>query len=167
MDTMAQHHMVCCELIHSVASNRGEVRLKVTGSSMLPVIWPGDEITVMRCEYSGLHMGEVVLYHRDCKLTAHRIKRIAHDHLVTRGDSLPSYDPPVRPDEIVGRVVSIHRNGRSIQPESSLVSRMVSLILRCSNFSRRIALYLIRHLAHRHSRPLRHTEDRQATWVNC
>ena len=166
MDAETQHSAVCCELVHSVARSCGEVRLKVTGSSMLPVVWPGDEITVTRREVAELQPGEIVLYRRDGGLTAHRIERIAHDHLITRGDSLPSSDPPVRPDEIVGRVLSIFRNGRSVRPERSSASRIVSLILHRSDLSRRFALYLMRYLARRRGRSLRCSEDMQVTWGN-
>ena len=37
-----------CELVAEVVRSFGEVRLKVTGGSMLPAIWPGDVITVRR-----------------------------------------------------------------------------------------------------------------------
>jgi signal peptidase I len=166
MDTETQRSAACCELVHSVARSCGEVRLKVTGSSMLPAIWPGDEITAIRRGYAELQTGEIVLYRRGGRLTAHRIERIAQDHLVTRGDSLLSSDPPVQPCEIVGRVVSILRNGHSIRPKHTPEGRIVSLILSRSNFSRRLALYLFRHLAHRHGRPLQRSGDMQVTWGN-
>jgi hypothetical protein len=166
MNAKAQHSKACCELVHNVARSCGEVRLKVNGFSMLPVVWPGDEITVRRSEYEELRRGQIVLYRHNDGLTAHRIERIEHDHLITRGDSLLSSDPPVRPGEVVGRVVSILRNGHGIRPERSPVSRILSLILRRSDFSSRLVIYLLRHLGRYHVRPLRRSEDMQVTWVN-
>jgi len=146
MDVDAQRSAVCCELIHSVACSFGEVRLKVTGSSMLPVIWPGDEITVVRSEHAELQPGQVILYRRNGRLTAHRIEEIAQDHLITRGDSLPTPDAPVQIDEIVGQVVNILRNGQEIRLEHSTVSQILSVILQRSHLSRRFAQYLVRRL---------------------
>lgn len=146
MDAEIQRSAACCELIHSMVSSFGEVRLKVTGSSMLPVVWPGDEIAVIRSEYAELLPGQIVLYHRNGAFTAHRVERIAHDHLITRGDSLLVPDLPVEPDEIVGRVVSIFRNGTDISPERSPISHILSKILQRSHLSRRLVLYLIRQL---------------------
>ena len=120
----------------------GEVRLKVTGASMLPAIWPGDVITVRRCEVSELRPGQIALYHREGKLTAHRIKRISRDHLVTRGDSVLSFDAPVSPLGIVGQVVTILRNGRYFDPDQSFWHRVVSSVLRRSDFCTRIILLL-------------------------
>lgn len=163
MDVEAQHNAVYCELVHSVARSCGEVRLKVTGSSMLPAVRSGDEITVMRCEYTELQTGQIVLYRRGDELTAHRIERIAPDHLVARGDSLLSPDPPVLSAEIVGRVVGILRNGRSVHPEHSPLSRIVSLILRRSDLLRRITHYFVRSMDRRHGRPLRCSEEMQVS----
>ncbi len=151
MEAEIQRGEVYGELIHSVVRSGSEARLKVTGSSMLPVIWPGDEITVRNCEYAELQSGEIVLYRRDGGLTAHRIERIAQDYLVTRGDSLPSSDPPVFAGAIVGRVVSILRNGNDARLEASPGSRIVSMFLCRSDLSRRLALRLFR-LSHRYGR---------------
>jgi hypothetical protein len=166
MGAETQRDAVCSELVHCVARRRGEVRLKVTGSSMLPVVWPGDEITVIRSEYAELQPGHIVLYRRKGGLTAHRIECIAQDQLITRGDSLLHSDMPVRPDEIVGRVVSILRSGHSIRPERSLISYIFSLVLRRSDLLRSLAVYVIPHLAHLHDRSLSHSGDTQVTWVN-
>ena len=39
---------VKCELAAEVLRSSGELRLRVTGSSMLPAVWPGDELTIRR-----------------------------------------------------------------------------------------------------------------------
>lgn len=146
METGTRSHAVCCELVSDVARSAGEVRLRVTGASMLPAVWPGDEVTVRRCELAELEPGQIVLYRRDGKLTAHRIQHLKSDHLIARGDSLPSLDPPVQPNEIVGRVVSISRGVRSVDPEQTFWQRVASAILRRSDFCMRVTLFLSRRL---------------------
>ena len=158
MSPETQRHAVCCELVHDVARSAGEVRLKAGGASMLPAIWPGDLITVRRRDLPELKPGQIVLYNRDGKLTAHRIQQLFGDHLITRGDSVPCFDPPVQADEIVGQVVSISRDGRDFRPEQRLWQRIASWILRSSDLLMRITLYL--------SRRLRSTWDLRTPWTN-
>jgi len=141
-DSEAQRSAVCCELVAEVARTSGEVRLQVNGGSMLPAIWPGDVVTVRSRDLAELQPGQIVLYRREGKLTAHRVMHISADHLIARGDSLPSSDLPVRATEVVGQVVNIHRNGRHIQPEHSLGKRVISSILRRSDFWTRMTLFL-------------------------
>jgi signal peptidase len=142
MNSEATHHAACCELVCDVARNSSEVRVKVTGISMLPAVWPGDVVTVRRCDIAELQPGQILLCHREGKLTVHRIRHISRDQVVTRGDSLPCFDPPVRASEIAGQVVSILRNGRRIHLEHSFWQRLVSQVLQRSNFCVHIALLL-------------------------
>lgn len=153
MDADAQRRAVWCELVSDVARSKGEVRLKVAGASMLPTVWPGDVVTVRRCDFAELQPRQIVLHGYQEKLTLHRIARIAGDHLITRGDSLPHYDPPVMPSEILGQVVSIFRGGRTIDPEQTFWQRVAASILQRSRFLRRFTLYLSRLL--RRSRDMR------------
>jgi signal peptidase len=143
MERDTQRRAVCCELVDEVARASGEVRLKVNGASMLPALWPGDLITVQYCGLAELRRGQIVLHRQEGKLTAHRIQRISPNHLITRGDSVPACDPPVGADGVVGRVASILRNGRAIQPEWSFRNRAVSSILRRSDFCTRIASRIV------------------------
>jgi signal peptidase len=157
MNAETQLHALCCELVHDVARRAGEVRLQVTGASMLPAVWPGDVVTVRSCGLAELLPGQIALYRRDGKLTAHRIQHLSNDHLIARGDSLPCPDPPVKPWEIVGRVVSISRAGRLIHPEQAVWQRVASAILRRSELCKRITL----HLRGR----LRRLKEQQTSWA--
>lgn len=91
----------------------GGLRLRVLGSSMLPAIRPGDLIRVRRCHAQEAAAGEVVLFLRDGRLFAHRVVGRAGRALVTRGDAVEACDPPVLPHELLGKVVSTQRGGRS------------------------------------------------------
>jgi signal peptidase len=128
-----------CELVADVARSFGEVRLKVTGASMIPSIWPGDVITVHH-NAASLQPGQIVLYSREGKLVAHRITRVRGDVLSTRGDSLPSSDPPIHAPDIVGHVISVVRNRHSVHLKQSSWQRAVSFTARHSDFCLRIIL---------------------------
>jgi signal peptidase I len=140
MDRETQRRAVCCELVSDVARAAGEVRVKVTGTSMLPAVWPGDVVTARHCDPADLKAGDIVLHYREGKLTVHRVKHISSDSLITRGDSVPSDDPAVSPAEILGKVVSILRRDRPISLEQSFGQNMVALALRRSNFCLRVML---------------------------
>lgn len=140
MDAEAQRRAACCELVLDVACTSGEVSLKLTGTSMLPAVWPGDVVTVQRCNLAELQPRQIVLFRREGGLVAHRVVSVAQDHVITQGDSLPSRDLPVSPLEIVGQVIGISRNGRSVPVGFSLWQRNAAFFLRRSDFCLRLLL---------------------------
>ncbi len=135
-----------CELTADVVRNFGEVRLKVTGASMLPYVWPGDVVTIERRDAADLRPGQIVLYRREERLVAHRVKFILGDRLITQGDSVPHCDSPVSASEVIGQLVDIHRRGRRISPEPLFWQRAISPILRHSDFCTRMTLRIGRRL---------------------
>lgn len=122
----------------------GEVRLKVTGNSMLPALWPGDEIMVRRQNTAELFVGQVVLCYRNQAFTAHRLITICGDLVVTRGDSLSYEDPPFRDDEVLGAVVSVVRGGRTRAVSSIWWHPVASWIAQRSELCTRILLCMQR-----------------------
>jgi signal peptidase len=144
MSKELERHSIYCELIDEVARSTGEARLRVTGASMLPAVWPGDVITVKSCTVSDLQPGGILLYRRDGRLTAHRVESISGERVITKGDSQASVDPPVMASELVGQVVSISRAGRSIKMEQSLWQKSASWMLSRSDFLMRVLLSLRR-----------------------
>jgi signal peptidase I len=158
MDGQAQLRATCCELAFDVARSSGEARLRVSGVSMLPAVWPGDVVTVQHKNPGELLPGQIVVYRRDELLIVHRITKNSGDHLITRGDARPFNDPPVRAIEILGHVISIHRDGRHINPEQSAWQRAASSILCHSDFSTRLTLAF--------SRRLRRLREMQMRWAS-
>jgi signal peptidase I len=132
------------DLTAEVIRQFGEVRLKVTGTSMLPSLWPGDEITVLRQSAAGLTLGQVVLCYRNQAFTAHRLMAKRDDVVVTRGDTLSYEDPPFRDGEVLGAVVSIVRSGRPAALSSAGWHRVISWIVRHSELCTRILLRMQR-----------------------
>ena len=141
------HEAVKRKLVADVARSFGQVRLKVTGSSMLPAVWPGDIVTVSRCNPSEISPGQIVLCFRDGELVAHRLTGKSVDGFITRGDSLCHYDRPFREDEILGEVVSIHRDGRQVDPSPAWWHGAGRFLLRRSQLSARVLLGLKRRLS--------------------
>jgi hypothetical protein len=100
----------------------GCLRLRVTGSSMLPALRPGDEIELRSCPASRAEVGDIVLFRREAAFVVHRVLECNDHGLVTQGDSLPAPDPPVEHADVLGRVVGLTRGsvpvaiGRSFGP---------------------------------------------------
>ncbi len=137
--TQAKHRLVV-DLIRQF----GEVRLKATGTSMVPAVWPGDILTVRRRDAGELQPGQIILCYRDQGFVAHRLIGQNGNSLVTRGDCLPYQDPPFSEDEVLGQVVGVLRNGRSVDPSRNWWSSAASWILRRSDLCTRLALRLRR-----------------------
>jgi hypothetical protein len=129
-------------LLAEVACRFGQVQLKVTGTSMIPSVWPGDILTINRSSAAEVFPGQIILCYRNQGLVAHRLTRKTGNLLITRGDALPCYDPPFQEDELLGRVVSILRNGRRIDPSPAWWQRAGGWILRRSQLSTRVLLGL-------------------------
>lgn len=122
----------------------GEGHLKVTGNSMLPALWPGDEIIVRRQNISGHLIGQVVLCYRNQTFTAHRLIAKCGDVVITRGDSLSYADPPFGDAEVLGAVVSVVRDGRPVSVPSAWWHPVASWIVQRSELCTRIMLYMQR-----------------------
>jgi signal peptidase I len=136
-----------CALIPEVLRLSGTVRLRAFGSSMLPAIFPGDILIIDRAELNRSVPGDIVLFKRDKRLFAHRVVG-QHDRngvrcLVTSGDALAECDSPVFPEELLGRVNSIVRGTRQIDPNATLLGRLISISLRNSDLLRRCFLWLL------------------------
>lgn len=152
MSAETQRRAACCALVKDVAWGGGDVRLMVSGASMLPVLWPGDVVTVRQCAFGEFEPGEIAVFHQQEMLVTHRVVGVAGDCLTTCGDARTRLDEPVHPNEIVGRVVRIARGGRSMDaertlgPERTLGQRAAAWIFRRSDFCVRVTLYVSRRL---------------------
>jgi len=134
----------CCELMAEVVRGAGWARLRVTGFSMLPAIWPGDVLTLRRHSGDLVRAGQIVVTLGDGRLTAHRVIFApggAGERVITRGDSVPSADPAVAAGEILGEVVGICRRGRAVRVESRGWQRGVAWALRRSEVCTRLLMY--------------------------
>jgi signal peptidase I len=122
----------CCDLIADVARSQGKVHLKVAGASMVPALWPGDVVTVRRCEPGELRAGSIIVFRQNQRLVVHRLMHWREGCVVTRGDSHPCLDRPTPGGDVIGRVESIERDGREVSSRISFRQSVVGFILRRS-----------------------------------
>jgi len=135
-----ESHAIKCELASEVLRLSGRLRFQATGWSMLPAIRPGDLLTVEHAQ-GEIAEGEIVLFSRDRRLFAHRVIAGERSSVTTRGDSMACPDLPLSRDQVLGRLVCIMRNGKTIRPGRgmSLSDRAVAGLLRRSDFAARVA----------------------------
>jgi hypothetical protein len=131
------------ELASEVLQRFGQLRLRVIGASMLPAVWPGDVVTIHRSRFSEVSHGDLVLFFRDRRFFVHRVLEASGNSLLTRGDSVLGPDPPVSPDELLGRVVSITGAGGTRAPSRlGAIGSLVALAARHSTFFSNMLLRL-------------------------
>lgn len=138
--------VVGLQLFGDVLRLSGTAQIRVTGSSMLPGVLPGDILVVRREAVNGLALGDIAVFTRDDRLFAHRVVGQAAGaipSLVTCGDALSESDPPVHSDELLGRVASIIRGERRIDPAATFLDRAASVLLRHSDFLTKCLLWLL------------------------
>jgi hypothetical protein len=143
---LSTHGAAGCQLIADVLQLSGKANVRVTGSSMLPCVLPGDILVVQREPLNGLALGDIALFTRHNRLFAHRVMDrgiVETPYLVTRGDSLYEHDPLVLPHEVLGRVSSIIRGPRRIKPHTTLLDRLASSLFMQSDFLTRCLLWLL------------------------
>jgi phage repressor protein C with HTH and peptisase S24 domain len=104
------------ELAAQTLRQRGRLRLRVTGTSMLPSVMPGDVVFVRRCGAAAARCGELVLFQRGQRLYVHRVVARDGAALLTQGDANPQPDAAVQPPEFLGRVVRQLRAGVAFTP---------------------------------------------------
>jgi signal peptidase I len=101
-------------LAKELLSGFGRLNLRVTGTSMLPALRPGDVIEFDARGSTQAEPGDVVLYRRDESLVVHRVLARDNDCLITQGDSLAAPDATVPLADVLGRAVVLNRGNRIV-----------------------------------------------------
>jgi len=100
-------------ICETVLASGSQVRFHVRGLSMQPNLRDGDAVIVARVAQTELQRGDIVLSQDRDGLRVHRlVEANSSDALVTRGDT--GLENDVAPQRLVGRVISIERNGIQI-----------------------------------------------------
>ena len=122
----------------------GYLRLRVTGASMLPTLWPGDVVEIESCPGEEVGRDEILFAFRDSRFFLHRFVSGDGNRFVTRGDSMPGPDPAFPANSLLGIMVSVHRDGREVEICRRPWTRVMGLVFCNSSIARRAALWLRR-----------------------
>ena len=91
---------------------------RVDGTSMLPTLEEGDLVVIQNVPFSGLHVGDIIVYNPPCSATGesviHRIVEVTPDGVITQGDNNNYTDiqggiatGPITANCFVGKVVFV------------------------------------------------------------
>ena len=116
------------QIISSLKQNH-QSRFRVTGRSMRPLIQKGDWVVVEPLTADSVLLpGEIVLIDRTVDFVVHRFIKKNKDVIFTRGDWSRSFDPPVKHEQILGRVIVVEKrccNLRLSHPLLKIVNRLI------------------------------------------
>ncbi len=144
-------HAVRCDLAAEVLRSSGRLRLRVTGWSMLPAVWPGDTLLIDRSDADRVSEGDVVLFARERRFFVHRVvkKNSEGSKILARGDAMPHPDPPFAQCDLMGKVSVILRKDKCIVPRSrlSFAERVISALAQRSAVAAR-AIVAVHELFH-------------------
>ena len=115
------------ELITELLQDGYQVSFSAPGHSMYPTIMANENILVAPIDPVAVRMGDIILYRANGSLIAHRVRRIkkmnkgtfktcADWSFIFKGDACPNCDEPVNVEQILGKVISIERNGDIVDP---------------------------------------------------
>jgi signal peptidase I len=94
------------------------VRFRAEGHSMYPAIRHGELITVGPVAAEQVVRGDVLLCRHSTRVLAHRVVAVigygSERVLQLRGDAKGACDAPVALSDVIGKVLSVCRNGRAI-----------------------------------------------------
>jgi signal peptidase len=121
------------------------VRFQAPGKSMKPTIREDETITVDPITPLAVRKGDIILYKNGTGVIAHRVVRIEkqnpsrpQDTFILRGDASILDDKPVAPGQVLGKVISVERGGRTIDLYSRRVKTMRTARLLASRLKRLI-----------------------------
>jgi signal peptidase I len=126
------------ELITELLEEGYQVSFSAPGHSMYPTIMANETIVVEPINPETVKPGDIILYRTNGRLVAHRVVGInmstdntslpllkastqfntfsQHKSFILRGDASATCDEPVKYDQILGKVISVERNGCRADP---------------------------------------------------
>jgi len=126
-----------------VLRGTGCLRLRVRGESMLPTLWPADEVELAGCRLDDVQPGEIVLAHREGRMFLHRLISCEESGgFVLRGDSMAAPDPPFVSTALVGKLVGVMRGGQMVASRVRSWTRPIGWLLCHCAAARRLVLRL-------------------------
>jgi hypothetical protein len=102
---------------------------------MVSAFWPDDLVHFTPCDFSALLPGEIIVFRQHDRFVMHRILRHNGATLTTRGDARRRADAPVAPEDCIGRVDRVLRNGRPVSLRLSYTRASVAWLLRHSELA--------------------------------
>lgn len=152
--TYQRHSLSIVKEALSRTHKKATVTSYVAGESMRPMLKRGDIIAIRAISPEKIRLGDIAVFATNGTLCAHRLmmKCFRHGHfiLVTKSDSTFVVDRPFYDKKLIGKVVSIKKDAKTLNLESCLWTT-INLILGLYHFlgvvARKRIKYLLTHFA--------------------
>ena len=115
MDKRVIANEVLLEEAAALMNEGREVTFTPLGSSMLPFIRGGVDPVRMR-KLPSVNVGDIILIRLPGRYVLHRVIALDGDNVTLMGDGNLAGTEQCRMEDVLGTVVAIERNGKSIQP---------------------------------------------------
>jgi signal peptidase I len=138
---MERYNLLAQEMGLAYLSNGGSLCLRVNGDSMAPTLRLGDVVWVEPVSAADLQPGDLVVARRAGDLVAHRFLYADQTGWRLKGDACPYPDDPLPAEALIGRAVSVERDGRLIRLDSSEMKAASSKLLRIGRLEASIFLF--------------------------
>jgi len=120
------------EYFKKVLKERGSLKVKVNGNSMWPFLKNGDIAIVKYVDFKEVHPGDIVFTYVGSNILCHRVFDKRGDSIVTKADTFIGFDPPVRKDDLIGKVTAKEKKGKVYRLNKLFSYRIGFLISRIS-----------------------------------
>ncbi len=102
------------ELVEEFLRSGTAVRFRVTGTSMHPSILAGDVVTAAPCPADRIRRGQVICFRHEEEMRVHRVISAAPNALQAKGDAVNEFAEDIRPQNVLGVITSVEREGRRV-----------------------------------------------------
>ena len=117
------------EHIREVLTVAPAVTIKAGGLSMAPVIRDNDAVILEKTDTGSIRRGDIILFGKDSRLIAHRVIRRSDcsgkTEFLTKGDAAFDFDGTIAADRVLGKIISVARNNRTVFLDSVLFYRLI------------------------------------------
>jgi hypothetical protein len=117
-------------IVKQLLEEGSQVRIKLTGISMFPVLKHGSFGIIQKKAISELKPGQIIAFEQDAKLVLHRLHKIKDGRLTTRGDSMKHFDTPFAFESVLGGLVGTEINGKFLSVDRGCFRRTSWFCLR-------------------------------------
>lgn len=108
------------DLLRDHLAHDGQLRFRVVGECMAPLIEIDDEVELQAVQPTDLRVGDILLFDENSHFYTHRLLArpiLARNNwfLQTRGDRSPLRDHPWSANQLIGRVITVYKpDGRQV-----------------------------------------------------
>lgn len=132
------------QLVISLLSKGHKIKLKASGISMFPLLWPNTMLDIIPYTTSNLKVGDIAVFNcfESNTLVAHRIIKIDRNAILFRGDSCPRTDGWINAQLVLGKVTRAQHRHISYNIDNYFFRLYGHLVILLSPLSHNINRFL-------------------------